>query len=46
MGIERNSAIVARLGKHTTGKGCLYLRKLSDVDPGVLEELIVAGWAG
>ena len=37
MGIERNAAIVARLGKHSVGKGCLYIKKLSDVDAGVLE---------
>lgn len=46
MGIERNAAIVARLGKHTTGKGCLYIKKLADVDAGVLDELIAAAWAG
>ena len=46
MGIERNAAIVARLGKHDTGKGCLYIKKLSDVDLSVLDELIAAAWAG
>jgi hypothetical protein len=30
-------------GKHSTGKGCLYIKKLSDVDLKVLEELIVKG---
>ena len=44
MGIDRNAAIVARLGKHTTGKGCLYIKKLSDVDTAVLDELIAAAW--
>lgn len=44
MGIERNAAIVERLGKHTTGKGCLYIKKLSDIDPAVLDELIAAAW--
>jgi hypothetical protein len=29
-----------RLGKHTTGKGCLYIKKLSDIDTKVLEEMI------
>ena len=29
-----------RLGKHKTGKGCLYINKLSDVDQNVLEEII------
>ena len=30
------------LGKHTTGKGCIYVKRLSDVDLGVLEALIAA----
>jgi len=34
-------ALLARLGKHRTGKCCLYVRKLSDVDEAVLEELTV-----
>ena len=32
--------LFARLGKHKTGKGCLYIKRLSDVDEGVLRELI------
>ncbi len=36
---------LARLGKHSTGKGCLYLNKLADVDMAVLKDLIVAAWA-
>jgi hypothetical protein len=32
--------LLARLGKHSTGKGCLYINKLSDIDLGVLEELV------
>jgi hypothetical protein len=35
---------LARLGKHDTGKGCLYIKKLADVDAGVLEELVAAAW--
>jgi len=35
---------LARLGKHSTGKGCLYINKLADVDAGVLEDLVTAGW--
>jgi hypothetical protein len=38
-GGEREQAQLARLGKHKTGKCCLYIKKLSDVDEGVLEEL-------
>ncbi len=30
---------LARLGKHKTGKSCLYIKKLSDVNMAVLEEL-------
>jgi hypothetical protein len=32
--------IMARLGKHKTGRACLYINKLEDVDMAVLEELI------
>lgn len=35
-------AALARLGRHRTGKGCLYVKKLADVDMAVLEELIRA----
>ena len=33
--------LLARLGKHTTGGVCLYIKKLADVDPKILETLIV-----
>src|SRR5215469_5117473 len=33
-------AVLAKLGRHTTGKGCLYIKKLADVDKTVLETLI------
>jgi len=32
--------LLARLGKHRTGKSCLYVKRLSDVDMAVLEEMI------
>jgi hypothetical protein len=35
--------ILGRLGKHSKGKSCLYIKKLSDVDLDVLAELIKAG---
>jgi hypothetical protein len=38
-GIE-NEDMMAKLGKHKAGKGCLYLRKLDDVDRKVLRALI------
>lgn len=34
------SQLLARLGKHKMGKGCLYIRKLSNVDTSVLEQLV------
>jgi len=37
------SAILSRLGKHKTGKPCLYVNKLADIDMPVLGELIRAG---
>jgi hypothetical protein len=33
-------ALLAALGKHTMGKGCLYIKKLADVDPKVLKSLV------
>jgi hypothetical protein len=35
---------LAKLGKHATGKGCLYINKLADVDLGVLEEMVAVAW--
>ncbi|HEY7445240.1 MAG TPA: DUF1801 domain-containing protein [Vicinamibacterales bacterium] len=35
-----NKALMARLGKHKTGKGCLYLKRLDDIDRKVLRALV------
>jgi Domain of unknown function (DU1801) len=40
---EEHTELAENLGKHTSGKGCLYLKHLSDADPGTLEALIAAG---
>jgi hypothetical protein len=37
---HRHRSALARLGPHRTGKGCLYLKRLDDVDAGALRELI------
>ena len=37
--------LLAKLGKYKVGGGCLYVRKLSDVNPKVLEQLIVGSVA-
>jgi hypothetical protein len=38
--IEERDALLATLGRHKMGKGCLYLRKLGDIDLKVLEQLV------
>ncbi|MBK7163025.1 MAG: DUF1801 domain-containing protein [Sphingomonadales bacterium] len=40
-GFEGQSDLMARLGKHKTGKSCLYVKRLSDIDEAVLDELCV-----
>ncbi len=37
-----HAELLSKLGRHTTGKGCLYLRKLSDVDLQILEQLVAS----
>jgi uncharacterized protein DUF1801 len=39
-GFEERSDLLARLGPHSTGRSCLYLKRLSDVDLTVLRELV------
>ena len=39
-GFSNEAELMARLGKHKTGKSCLYLKKLADIDLAVLEDLI------
>ncbi|ACV26532.1 DUF1801 domain-containing protein [Kangiella koreensis] len=39
-GFKRYEELMAQLGKYKTGKSCLYINKLEDVDKAVLEELI------
>jgi hypothetical protein len=38
-GLEQRE-LLDKLGKHSTGKGCLYIKKLEDVDTKVLNKLI------
>jgi hypothetical protein len=38
-GFSDSEALLAKLGRHTTGKGCLYIKRLADVDQKVLEAL-------
>ncbi|MDE2690364.1 MAG: DUF1801 domain-containing protein [Acidobacteriota bacterium] len=39
-GFSNYDDLLSRLGKHRTGKSCLYVNKLADVDMDVLEQLI------
>ena len=39
-GSSEGKALLPKLGKHTTGKGCLYIKKLADVDPQVLQAMV------
>lgn len=39
-GFEGISDLMARLGKHKTGKSCLYIKNLADVDLGVLKKIV------
>ena len=38
--IEELQPLLDTLGKHSVGKGCLYLERLSDADPAALRELL------
>lgn len=39
-GYDRYAELLARLGPHTTGRSCLYIKRLSDVDLDVLRTLV------
>ena len=39
-GFEGRDVLLAKLGKHKTGKVCVYIRRLADVDLKVLEKLV------
>ena len=41
-GVERYPEYLAKLGPHSTGKSCLYIKRLADVDVKVLEQLVTA----
>jgi len=40
MGFEKTPELLKKLGKHKVSKACLYIKRLSDIDLKVLEELI------
>jgi hypothetical protein len=44
-GFPEHAALLAKLGKHRTGKSCLYVKRLSDLDLSALEALVASSWA-
>lgn len=40
LNVQEHAEALEKLGKHKTGVGCLYIKKLEDVDGEVLEQLI------
>ena len=42
LGAGNSADLLAKLGKHTTGKGCLYIKRLAAVNADVLKALIVS----
>jgi hypothetical protein len=44
-GFEPHDELLAKLGKHKLGKGCLYINKLQDVDRDTLRQLLAAAVA-
>lgn len=40
LGRDWDEDLLSKLGKHKTGKGCLYIKRLSDVDEEVLRKII------
>src|SRR5882757_5835356 len=45
-GLSDSEALLPKLGKHTRGKGCVYIKKLSDVDEDVLKTMAAKAVAG
>jgi hypothetical protein len=45
-GLSDSEALLPKLGKHTRGKGCVYIKKLADVDQKVLETMVAKAVAG
>ena len=40
-GFGGSEALIARLGQYKTGGGCLYVKRLADLDPKALEQIVV-----
>ena len=43
-GFDRFEELMAQLGKYKTGKSCLYIKKIEDVDLDILKELVTESY--
>lgn len=44
-GFDEQTALLKKLGPHTTGKSCLYIKRLSDIDMAVLKKIVTGSIA-
>ena len=44
-GTERHSELLAQLGKHSTSRVCVYLKRLGDIDLDVLDQILRSSYA-
>ena len=44
-GVGAHADLLARLGPHTTGVGCIYVKDLTQIDLGVLEQIVTRSYA-
>lgn len=42
--LDAHQPLLDRLGKHQRGGGCLYVKRLADIDEAVLQELLLSAW--
>ncbi|MFI5895745.1 DUF1801 domain-containing protein [Actinoplanes sp. NPDC051513] len=42
--LDNYADLLERLGPHTHGKGCLYLKRVADIDTGVLREIVARSY--
>ncbi len=40
-GEDKYSELLTKLGPHKTGKGCLYIKSLSDININILEKILI-----
>ena len=40
LNFDKREELLSRFGKHKTGKGCIYIQKLEDIDKGILSKMV------